>query len=179
MGRLANAVGALAVTKKGPMEGAPTQKELERVFEKNFEKERSLLLRRDKVDQSYIRRKAEEEGVPVVDFLLRKMKELEKVEGRPSTLFACPNSETVIKAALRSAKRANAPIKFAATLNQVDEDGGYTGLTQSEFVEMVKIEAEAISYEGLIIVALDHGGPWLKDQHSIENWSLEENHDSG
>ncbi len=72
------------------------------------------------------------------------------------------------------AKRANAPIKFAATLNQVDEDGGYTGLTQSEFVEMVKIEAEAISYEGLIIVALDHGGPWLKDQHSIENWSLEE-----
>jgi len=133
------------------------------------------LLRRDKVDQSYIRRKAEEEGVPVVDFLLRKMKELEKVEGRPSTLFAaCPNSETVIKAALRSAKRANAPIKFAATLNQVDEDGGYTGLTQSEFVEMVKIEAEAIGYEGLIIVALDHGGPWLKDQHSIENWSLEE-----
>lgn len=133
------------------------------------------MLRRDKVDQSYIRRKAEEEGVPVVDFLLRKMKELEKVEGRPSTLFAaCPNSETVIKAALRSAKRANAPIKFAATLNQVDEDGGYTGLTQSEFVEMVKIEAEAISYEGLIIVALDHGGPWLKDQHSIENWSLEE-----
>jgi len=133
------------------------------------------VLRRDKVDQSFIRRKAEEERVPVVDFLLHKMKELEKVEGKPSTLFAaCPNSETVIKAALRSAKRANAPIKFAATLNQVDEDGGYTGLTQSEFVETVKMEAEAIGYDGLIIVALDHGGPWLKDLHSIENWSLEE-----
>jgi len=133
------------------------------------------LLRRDKVDQSYLRCRAEEEGVPVVDFLLRNMKQLEKVEGKPSTLFAaCPNSETVIKAALRSARRANAPIKFAATLNQVDEDGGYTGLTPSEFVETVKMEAEALGYDGLIIVALDHGGPWLKDQHSIENWSFEQ-----
>ena len=34
VGRLANAVGALAVTKKGPMEGAPTQKELEEFLKK-------------------------------------------------------------------------------------------------------------------------------------------------
>ena len=31
---LANAVGALAVTKKGPMEGAPTQEELEEFLKK-------------------------------------------------------------------------------------------------------------------------------------------------
>jgi len=37
VGRLANAVGALAVTKKGPMEGAPTQKDLEE-FGKKFGK---------------------------------------------------------------------------------------------------------------------------------------------
>ncbi len=33
VGRFANAVGALAVTRKGPMEGAPTRKEVERLLE--------------------------------------------------------------------------------------------------------------------------------------------------
>lgn len=95
-------------------------------------------------------------------------------EKRSYTILAvCPNSETVIKAALRSAKRANAPIKFAATLNQVDIDRGYTGLTPQEFVELVKMEAESIDYRGLIMVAVDHGGPWVKDIQSMENWPLE------
>ena len=105
---------------------------------------------------------------------MQMMQKLSQKEGKPRTLFAvCPNSETVIKAALRSARRANAPIKFAATLNQVDLDRGYTGLTQSEFVELVKMEAESIDYQGLIIIAVDHGGPWVKDIQSIENWPLE------
>lgn len=127
------------------------------------------------IDESPIRKKAQEAGLPVVDFLVRKMHELATVEGKPQTLLAvCPNSQMVIRAALRAAKRARAPIKFAATLNQVDIDRGYTGLTQKEFVELVKYEAESLNYQGCIIIAVDHGGPWVKDRHTIEGWSLRE-----
>lgn len=130
---------------------------------------------REKVDESLIRRKAQESGLPVCDFLMRKMQELTRIEGKSQTLLAvCPNSHTVIRAALRAAKRARAPLKFAATLNQVDIDRGYTGLTQGEFVELIKQEAEAINHKGLIIIALDHGGPWVKDRHTLEGWSLQE-----
>ncbi len=130
---------------------------------------------RESVDESPVRRKAREVGIPVCDFLLRKMEELARLEGKRQTLLAvCPNSRAVIQAALRAAKRAGAPIKFAATLNQVDIDRGYTGLTQREFVELVKQEAEAIDFRGLIIIAVDHGGPWVKDRHTIEGWSLKE-----
>ena len=105
--------------------------------------------------------------------ILKRIDELKLETGISRTLFAaCPNSVSVIKAAFRAAKRNNAPIKFAATLNQVDSDGGYTGLTQAEFTKMLANEAEAINYKGLYIVAIDHGGPWLKDKQSVEKWDL-------
>lgn len=103
--------------------------------------------------------------------ILEQIKVLKEKTGIKRTIFAvCPNSSSVIKAAFRAAKRNNAPIKFAATLNQVDGDGGYTGLTQSEFIRLLKIEAEAVNYTGPYIAAIDHGGPWLKDKQSIERW---------
>ena len=106
--------------------------------------------------------------------ILLKIAELESQTGVKRTLLAvCPNSISVIKAAFRSAKRNNAPIKFAATLNQIDGDGGYTGLTQLEFTKMLRNEAKTINYTGKYIVAIDHGGPWLKDIQNIERWNTE------
>ena len=107
--------------------------------------------------------------------ILRRMEELKTQTGVSRTLFAaCPNSLSVIKASFRAAKRNNAPIYFATTLNQVDCDGGYTGMTQSEFTKILRREAAAVHYEGPYIVAIDHGGPWLKDKQSIERWSTEQ-----
>jgi D-tagatose-1,6-bisphosphate aldolase subunit GatZ/KbaZ len=121
------------------------------------------------------RQQAKYANLPVVDYLLQRIKEIEKETGESRTLFAaCPNSLAVIRAALRAAKRNNAPIKFAATLNQVDLQGGYTGLDQYEFVKTVRREAEAINFNGLAIIAIDHGGPWLKDIHTREKWSYED-----
>lgn len=106
--------------------------------------------------------------------LLNRISELERETGIKRTVFAvCPNSTAVIRASFRSAKRNNAPIYFAATLNQVDGDGGYTGLTQKQFVKLLEQEAAAVDYDGIYIVAIDHGGPWLKDVQSKERWSLE------
>ena len=86
----------------------------------------------------------------------------------------CPNSVAVTKAAFRAARRNNAPIYFAATLNQIDVDGGYTGMTPADFVRMARLEAEAIHYTGTTVIAIDHGGPWLKDRQAVERWSPEE-----
>jgi D-tagatose-1,6-bisphosphate aldolase subunit GatZ/KbaZ len=103
--------------------------------------------------------------------ILNSIKELNAKGYKPVTLFAaCPNSPAVIKAAFRAAKRNNAPIMFAATLNQVDCDGGYTGMTQEDFVRTAREEARRTDYRGPYIVAIDHGGPWLKDIQRIENW---------
>lgn len=106
--------------------------------------------------------------------ILRVMEELKQKTGVPRTLFAaCPNSLSVIRASFRAAKRNNAPIYFATTLNQVDCDGGYTGMTQAEFTKVLRREAEAVHYTGQYVVAIDHGGPWLKDKQSIERWDTE------
>jgi D-tagatose-1,6-bisphosphate aldolase subunit GatZ/KbaZ len=121
-----------------------------------------------------LRQLAAQADLSLLDYILMTIKNIEEETGVPRTIFAaCPNSIAVIKASLRAAKRNNAPIKFAATLNQVDSDGGYTGLTQQQFVKTIRQEANSINFTGPVIVAIDHGGPWLKDVHSREQWSLE------
>ena len=122
-----------------------------------------------------IRMRAREADLSYLDYLLEQIDRLEKETGVKRSIFAaCPNSITVLKASLQSAKRNNAPIKFAATLNQVDSDGGYTGFTPKEFVDTIREEARVINFTGPVIVAIDHGGPWLKDKHRLENWNYEE-----
>ncbi len=122
-----------------------------------------------------LRDRAREAELSYLDYILKQLDRIEKETGVKRTIFAaCPNSITVLKASLQSAKRANAPIKFAATLNQVDSDGGYTGFTAKEFADTIREEARVINFSGPVIVAIDHGGPWLKDKHKIENWSYEQ-----
>jgi len=106
-----------------------------------------------------------------MDYILDRIRKLESETGIKRTIFAaCPNSLSVIRAALKAARRCNAPVKFAATLNQVDMDGGYTGLTQSEFVKTIYLHAQNLNIVSPVIIAVDHGGPWLKDLHRTENW---------
>ncbi|WP_224994364.1 class II D-tagatose-bisphosphate aldolase non-catalytic subunit [Cesiribacter sp. SM1] len=122
----------------------------------------------------FLRETARQQNMSLLDYVLKQINASENETGVKRTIFAaCPNSLAVIKASLRSAKRNNAMIKFAATLNQVDSDGGYTGLTQEQFVRTIRREAAAIHYTGPVIIAIDHGGPWLKDVHNREKWSYE------
>ena len=113
--------------------------------------------------------------MPKTEQLLHRIDELHAQTGIPRTIFAaCPNSPTVIRASIRAAKRNNAPIYFAATLNQIDCDGGYTGMTQEAFTRTVRFEVERYNFTGPVIVAIDHGGPWLKDRQRTEKWSVED-----
>ena len=95
--------------------------------------------------------------------------------GLPITLLAvCPNSQAVLDAAVLSASRNRAPMLFAATLNQVDLDGGYTGWTQQSFVAAMRKCAADLAWSGPLYPCLDHGGPWLKDAHARDGLSLAE-----
>jgi len=98
---------------------------------------------------------------------------------RPLTLLAvCPNSSAVMEAGVLAAVRNRAPMLFAATLNQVDLDGGYTGWTPEAFGAVLRRHAALHHWEGPLIACLDHGGPWLKDLHRTEGWSYEATRDS-
>lgn len=89
-------------------------------------------------------------------------------------LAVCPNSEAVARAAVLAAGEVNAPILFAATLNQVDIDGGYTGWTPAQLVDYLRITADRYEIDTPLIACLDHGGPWLKDKHATLGLSLDE-----
>lgn len=97
-----------------------------------------------------------------------------RFRNKVSLLAVCPNSETVTRAALLASKEANAPILFAATLNQVDLDGGYTGWTPQNLVDFITDYSKKIDLQSPVIPCLDHGGPWLKDSHSRDGLSLVE-----
>jgi D-tagatose-1,6-bisphosphate aldolase subunit GatZ/KbaZ len=123
---------------------------------------------------SELRDRAASARLPLMDFILHRIRELESETGVKRTVLAtCPNSISVIRAALKSSKRCDAPVKFAATLNQVDLDGGYTGLTHSGFVKTIRLHARNLNVKSPVIIAIDHGGPWLKDLHRTGKWSYD------
>ena len=89
-------------------------------------------------------------------------------------LAVCPNSDAVLEASIKAAARNNTPMLFAATLNQVDRDGGYTGWTPSEFVKYMNDYAEKYNVKDGLYPCLDHGGQWLKDMHTRDKLIFEE-----
>jgi tagatose-1,6-bisphosphate aldolase non-catalytic subunit AgaZ/GatZ len=102
----------------------------------------------------------------IVQLLAGPLADAPGAAGRHTLLAVCPNSETVTRAALLAAQEANAPLLYAATLNQVDRDGGYTGWTPADLAAFVADEAERLGVDVPIVLGLDHGGPWKKDAHA-------------
>ena len=111
---------------------------------------------------------------PVVDQLLAEVRRIHAA-GRPwATLLAiCPNSEAVLRAAVLAAAQARAPMLLATTLNQVDLDRGYTGWTPEDLVRLCREFAQTYGYSSRVLACVDHGGPWLKDNQTIEQWTLD------
>lgn len=115
-------------------------------------------------------------SLPPLNQLVRQLIDLHTgAAGRriPITLLAaCPNSDAVLEAAVQVAATQRTPMLFAATLNQVDRDGGYTGWTPATFVARLHTLGEQYGAAALY-PCLDHGGPWLKDAHTHAGLSLE------
>ena len=80
----------------------------------------------------------------------------------PSVCSAHPD---VLRASLRLAERKDVAVVIEATSNQVNQDGGYTGLTPAAFISFVNgLADETRTDRGRIIFGGDHLGPqaWRK-----------------
>jgi D-tagatose-1,6-bisphosphate aldolase subunit GatZ/KbaZ len=106
--------------------------------------------------------------------IVRRIIDLHANDVQLTLLAVCPNSDAVLEAAVKVAAANNMPMLFAATLNQVDRDGGYTGWTAQAFVDRMEELATIYQCASPLYPCLDHGGPWLKDAHTIQGLSLEE-----
>lgn len=77
--------------------------------------------------------------------------------GIPSVCSAHP---LVLEAAMQATLPTSLPLLIEATCNQVNQDGGYTGMTPSDFCAMVEGIAERASFPlERIIFGGDHLGP--------------------
>ena len=72
----------------------------------------------------------------------------------------CSAHPVVIEAALRLAKRHDKPVLIEATCNQVNQDGGYTGMTPAAFRQFVEGIADKVGLDNRkIVLGGDHLGP--------------------
>ena len=79
------------------------------------------------------------------------------IKGIPSICSAHP---TVIEASMLHAKRRGAHLLVEATCNQVNQDGGYTGMTPADFRVFVEKIAEKTGFDlSMLILGGDHLGP--------------------
>lgn len=84
------------------------------------------------------------------------------LRGIPSICSAHP---VVIEAAMLHAGRLGLPVLIEATCNQVNQDGGYTGMTPRDFRDFVEVIAKDAGFPfERVILGGDHLGPnpWKK-----------------
>ena len=72
----------------------------------------------------------------------------------------CSAHPVVIETTLAHGRDLGAPVLIEATCNQVNQDGGYTGMTPADFRRFVLEKADACGFDpGRLILGGDHLGP--------------------
>jgi len=96
--------------------------------------------------------------------LMNFLKNREK--GLKGIISVCSSNEIVIEAVFKRLKNTNMPVIIESTANQVNQFGGYSGLTPSQFKEKVFRIAQKVNFPfERIILGGDHLGPLVwRDQ---------------
>lgn len=91
---------------------------------------------------------------------LTKMVEQHK-RGKANGIYAvCSAHPIVLEAAIRYAHANHTPLLIEATSNQVDQFGGYTGMTPADFRSFVCRLADSLGFsQDMLILGGDHLGP--------------------
>lgn len=91
---------------------------------------------------------------------LTKMVEQHK-RGKANGIYAvCSAHPIVLEAAIRYAHANHTPLLIEATSNQVDQFGGYTGMTPADFRSFVCDLADLLNFsQDMLILGGDHLGP--------------------
>jgi D-tagatose-1,6-bisphosphate aldolase subunit GatZ/KbaZ len=92
--------------------------------------------------------------------LLINMIQAHSVDSSIGIYSICSANEHALKAAMCYAKNESIPLLIEATSNQVDQFGGYTGMTPGDFVSFVDHLASLCDYSKKnLILGGDHLGP--------------------
>jgi D-tagatose-1,6-bisphosphate aldolase subunit GatZ/KbaZ len=103
-------------------------------------------------------------GLAMAD-VLRRVIAANRAHGHAAIPSVCSAHPDVLLASLRLAAQLNRPVVIEATSNQVNQDGGYTGLRPADFVALVRGMAQAAGCAPEnVILGGDHLGPqvWRK-----------------
>lgn len=105
---------------------------------------------------------------------LLEMIKLQKSGQAVGIYSACTANEYVLRACMQRAKETNSYCLIEATANQVDQNGGYTGMKPKDFVCFVEnlAEKEKLPIDRIILGG-DHLGP-LTFAHLNEEQAMEE-----
>src|ERR1700722_4536459 len=81
-------------------------------------------------------------------------------DGHAGVTSVCTAHPMVIEAALSLGLRAGRRVLIEATCNQVNQEGGYTGMTPADFRRFVEASAARVGFDpSRIILGGDHLGP--------------------
>lgn len=145
--RYAAAAGALAVTRRGPMEGTASFAELD-----------AFILSQRRGQGAGV---AEMAAPVATGAAILAEFAAARAAGHPFGITSvCSAHPLVIEAALLQAREGGTTALIEATCNQVNHQGGYTGMTPADFAAFVHGIAERVGLpRGRIILGGDHLGP--------------------
>ncbi|MDR2136906.1 MAG: class II D-tagatose-bisphosphate aldolase, non-catalytic subunit [Synergistaceae bacterium] len=83
--------------------------------------------------------------------------------GKATGIYSvCSANPLVLEAAMEHAAEEGGPLLIEATANQVNQQGGYTGMRPEDFVRLVRrIAAECGFPMERVVLGGDHLGPWV------------------
>lgn len=86
---------------------------------------------------------------------------IKQKKGQPVGIYSCCSAnDYVIEAALESAKKDDSCVLIEATANQVDQNGGYTGMKPIDFYNFVMEKAKKVGLDASrVFLGGDHLGP--------------------
>jgi D-tagatose-1,6-bisphosphate aldolase subunit GatZ/KbaZ len=108
-----------------------------------------------------------------VDFFKTMMDS--RKQGKSAGIYSvCSANPFVLRAAMEQAKADNSPVLIEATANQVNQFGGYTGMTPADFVAFIQKTAVECDFpKERVILGGDHLGPLVwKDKPESEAMPL-------
>jgi len=93
------------------------------------------------------------------DFL-KEIVQQNRADGSRGIYSVCSAHRLVIEASMQQAKSDGSPLLVEATCNQVNHEGGYTGMTPSDFCKYVLDIAKEVGFsQEQLILGGDHLGP--------------------
>ena len=89
-------------------------------------------------------------------------------DGRAGVTSVCTAHPIVIEAALSLALRTDRRVLIEATCNQVNQEGGYTGMTPADFRRLVDGLAARVGLDpSRVILGGDHLGPNRSEERRV------------